>query len=186
MGPLSATGPSNTRLMLVEEARKGLKAKTGMWTTDLASSPLPEFGHVRSFGDKHSWVIDLDRTGITPSSIPDAVLDNATFGVDSTKEDSVTTCFKLQYQLFQSCVLKHDYICPASLGRLQRMVTEDVESKCWDYDWKLGNIVSMLNDENLMQLAMLTPVDQPAQYDDILDDNTLASTAKGNFTVPSY
>ena len=44
----------------------------------------------------------------------------------------------------------------------------------------------MLNDATVMQLTMLNPVDRPSEYDDILDDNTLANTAKGNFTVPAH
>jgi hypothetical protein len=178
MTPMPADCPSIAGMALQQERKKGFSINTGTWEGGLAPKLLLEFGPVRSVSDKHSWVIDIDTTDITTSPTPDTVLDTTIFSIDPTKENSITTYFKMQYQLVQSCVLRYNYVClPYTNWKTGRVRI---------YSDKLGHMIGMLNDAAVMQLTMLSPVDRPPQYAAILANNRLAHTAKDNFTAPNF
>jgi hypothetical protein len=67
---------------------EGFKAGHG---TGNGTSRMREMESCRQLNDKHSWVMDLDTTDITPSTTPNILLASARFSMSSSVKDSFGT-----------------------------------------------------------------------------------------------
>lgn len=91
-------GPESIRDTLIDEKNNGLTVKTGLFKRllDEGTTGYAELGPYRQLGDKHSWIQDLDTTGISPSfQAPDIVLDQASFTIGNSRCERPASCLIL-------------------------------------------------------------------------------------------
>ncbi|KAF3905951.1 hypothetical protein ABW21_db0202001 [Orbilia brochopaga] len=96
-----------------------------IWST----APLPyssEITSPRRFGDKYTWVIDFDNTGIPDPVYPQSIVESTCFRLSVTPDPALigerqqnyaASRYRLSCSSFRSCVLKHIYTFGCSQWR---------------------------------------------------------------------
>ncbi|KAF3935441.1 hypothetical protein ABW20_dc0106510 [Dactylellina cionopaga] len=96
-----------------------------IWST----SPLPysrEITHPRRLGDKLTWIIEFDNTGVSDSIVPRSVIESTCFRLSVTPDPTLymgrqqnyaSSRYRLSCSVFKSCVLKHTYTFGCSAWR---------------------------------------------------------------------
>ena len=88
------------------------------WTTQDILWPEDEASHKsmlepRRLGDKWTWIIPFDQTGVSRSITPDPVLEFSTFNLEKREYSQPNPGFyKIEVVEFTSLVLKYHYISP--------------------------------------------------------------------------
>lgn len=81
------------------------------WTTGNPTNHLMKLP--RRVGDRYTWQIDLDTTNVSPSQMPDSVLDYAEFGIRNFFSNQFPQRFAhypISAKAFRACTLRHEYL----------------------------------------------------------------------------
>ncbi|KAF2872834.1 hypothetical protein BDV95DRAFT_605425 [Massariosphaeria phaeospora] len=92
---------------LAQASKDGFKTKSLPWDRDDDSMTC-----LRRVGDKRTWMMELDTTGITASDVPDSVLEVTTFKLKAHQSESPRKLshYRIKSVVFDHPVLKHRYV----------------------------------------------------------------------------
>lgn len=169
-------GPERIRNKLIDENNNDLTVKMGLFKglLDKGTMGHAELGPYRQLGDKHSWIQDLDTTGISPSfQAPDIVLDGASFSIRNSKRAHPVSFLATEWELLKSPFLKHCYIfCHTYDSHFSRHL-------------EVADMRTMLNEAAVVQLMMLDTHKRPKTYASILGNPSTVEEQLDDFKLPS-
>jgi len=73
----------------------------------------PEIAQIRRVGDKWTWTIAFDSTGLKRPKTPDSVLEYSAFGFETQSTAFHSAPYALKAFPFEACVLQHQYTHPS-------------------------------------------------------------------------
>ncbi|ORX97402.1 hypothetical protein BCR34DRAFT_166933 [Clohesyomyces aquaticus] len=127
--PLYVNGAQTSRVveMLRIADTDGYKTPNVHWATFLPNLHHPSIRHLQGtwqFGDKHSWVMDLESGGVAPSAIADIVLDCPAFEIGAVTDPTTGfQYYKISFAPLATCSVKYEYTCPErNAPALRRML----------------------------------------------------------------
>ncbi|KAF2662071.1 hypothetical protein K491DRAFT_710482 [Lophiostoma macrostomum CBS 122681] len=170
MTSLNTSAHTNFTRSFQQIATLGFKARSVLWDYSHAmTNEMAALQGERSLADRHSWVINLDTTGIKHPGVPDHLLDQASFSLTCTKRNSAINYISLTCTGLKSPVLQYTYVhhndCPRGIDLFCNRRLQELE---------------------LMALSTLEVANRPAEYNAIMQGTTKLSEVMGKFTIPSW
>jgi hypothetical protein len=178
---LSTVGDGRIKIegpLLIAYARYGFDVGGIYW--DAYATNLPKSVKILDFiqriGDEHTWFIDLDTTGVTPSTVPDAVLESTTFqlGID---DSGSATRYKMAVATFLAHpVLKYRYTTGSQ--------ADDVDQDQPAYCRAMMDLDDRLHDATVIEVMEMPRADRPRVFDDLIARLVRAHRLRGTFAMP--
>ncbi|KAF1937455.1 hypothetical protein EJ02DRAFT_55469 [Clathrospora elynae] len=134
---------------------------------------------LRRIGDHHTWTINLDTDGVTPSTTPENVLESSTFKVTLPPVPARPTAhYKISVCCIDSPVLRHRYVryCNEAGAHGPSFL---------EYDEKITTLSNRLHEMTVFELLKLDKDQRPAGVTQILDATLIASTLRRVFELPA-
>lgn len=100
--------------LLAKYRRRGWDVRDVLWEEDKLDTRFRlEMSKTRRVGDSSTWILPLDTTGVTPSAVPDSVIEYSQFNLwpDNEDEEMVTKFYRVDCKVFYTHVLKYKYCC---------------------------------------------------------------------------
>ncbi|KAF2006304.1 hypothetical protein P154DRAFT_603813 [Amniculicola lignicola CBS 123094] len=92
-------------------SESGWTTKSIHWKQEDVSGDYQGLTRPRQIKDRHTWMFKLDTTGMTPSNVPDFVLESTTFKLLVSKHDRRITSYVMNIKcIFKQPVLRYEYV----------------------------------------------------------------------------
>ncbi|KAI4952384.1 hypothetical protein J4E91_002853 [Alternaria rosae] len=136
---------------------RGMKIKSIHWNAhdEIRPTDCQLLTRLRPVGDEHTWVMPLDTEGVTPSSVPDSVLEASTFRLSLPEWDGN---FTLSYEMDICTELRHPVL------RHTYSNTEFVVGLKTPYFEKLNHLNCRLSEATAIELTKMDEDERPAEY----------------------
>jgi hypothetical protein len=158
--------------------RYGFKIKGIHWDAHATNPPksVKVLDSIRRIGDEHTWSIDLDTTGVTPSTVPDAVLESTTFQLE-LNESGPTTRYRVAAATFLTHpVLKYRHTTAGN--------AEDVYQDLPAYCRAMRDLDHRLHDATVIEMIKVGHADRPRVFDNLVNRLVRAHKLRGRFVLP--
>ena len=133
----------------------------------------------RRVGDKYTWTIELDTTGVQAPKRPDSVLESTTFCLVETSSTVPGNTFRVShYKMGSQRFLTH----PVLQHKFSVMNSSD-HSRSHYHD-KINILFKRLNERTVLELGMINKDTRPAQYDQILAGALTLAGSRDSFNLP--
>lgn len=148
---LQSLDDEDARLAAQFDSRGGWKVQGVMWPEETHDNhPIRER---RRIGDRFTWTIPFDTRKVEWSKTPDYILEYTCFAMDQVSDNNngnpnTVGCHTIEANTLESKVLKHTYLCG------------DVRMREF--------IFRRLHTSIILELRMLDPAQQPANYSQIM------------------
>ena len=141
--------------LLCKYGKRGWTSQGTLWLEDEASHK--SMLEPRRLGDKWSWTIPFDQTGVSRPSTPDSVLEFSTFDLDKqTHSQPNPGHYIIQARVFRSVALKYHYVIPTRYRNEREFWIEFAAPK--------------LESLSMMELWKMPPELRPARVQDKIDE----------------
>ncbi|KAI4934888.1 hypothetical protein J4E85_002750 [Alternaria conjuncta] len=151
---------------------RGMKIKSVHWNAhdEIRPTDCQLLTRLRRVGDQHTWVMPLNTEGVTPSPVPDAVLEASTFRLDLPDWDDHKTlfyemnvCTKLRHP-----VLRHTYSTTRFHARIEIPYYE-----------KISKLYDRLSEATAIELTKMDEDERPKEYDHLVNGSAIACDMEG-------
>ncbi|KAF2119561.1 hypothetical protein BDV96DRAFT_642579 [Lophiotrema nucula] len=129
----------------------------------------------RRVGDRHTWVINLDTKNITPSEMPNAVIESSTFIVRCVWNPHLPVFGKIShYDMSIECKLRHPVL-----------EYQYVTGK-WpkEYEDKIQQICDRMNEQTLIAMLIMREDDRPDEFQALMNGDIDSAELRGTFDLP--
>lgn len=141
--------------LLAKYDERGWKCYDILWPEDEVSNRSMIVD--RRLGDRHTWTIPLDTSGVARPAIPDMVLEYSTFRLEKCpKKNPDLGHYKIKPRHFDSMVLKHSYLT----SNLRH-----TEKEFW-----MSFAGPRLERLSYLELCKIPPSRRPRRIQDAMDD----------------
>ncbi|KAF1930498.1 uncharacterized protein M421DRAFT_412760 [Didymella exigua CBS 183.55] len=130
----------------------------------------------RQIGDKHTWMLELDTTGVTIPDMPVTVYESTTFRLKvptSSEADTSVAHYKVDYD--ES--LKHPVLKYRVFGDHNHLQRNSYSTR------KCEELQGRLNELNLIELMKIPVGQRPPQYTELLLNMRLVTGSRGKFDL---
>lgn len=137
----------------------------------------------RRIGDKYTWIIDLNTTGINETPSPDKFIESTTFCLQqgSTADSNVGGTVPLaHYKMGQLGILNHPVLRRGYIV----LYDEDTRPRR-EHQKKISDLTKRLDETTIIELGKITRSQRPPQYDLIRAGQATAAASRGLFALPT-
>jgi hypothetical protein len=194
------------RTLLAQLTREGLKSKTASWFQQRIAWPdlvgNRDYNHLnyhdtmtrrRRIGDKYTWKLNLDVTGVVTPDMPTKVLESTTFRLYPTWRGANALCIS-RYRLdfdenIRHPVLQYQYVTLAEDsgvgdGHLPRVDDIGRRDRRSHYSRRCDELIEYLDETTMLELAKIPANLRPPQYSQLRHKTNKANDTRGKFTLP--
>jgi len=146
---------------------RGMKLKSVHWNAhdEIRPTDCQLLTRLRRVGDQHTWVMPLNTEGITPSPVPDTVLEASTFCLDLPDWDDHKTLF---YEMNVCTELRHPVL------RHTYSTTRFDAGIITPYYEKLSKLYDRLSEATAIELTKMDEDERPKEYDQLVNGSGIA------------
>jgi hypothetical protein len=189
--PDGNTDDDRIQRQYLRESSRGFTLKNAEWIDllDKTSTARLELGPLRQFGDRYSWIIDLDKNDIVPPEEPSMLLEFATFSLSKNEmvPESVIPYLELDADVLQSVAIRQKYMLlspPQPRPRYSGPKNKN-EQDASAMQLQYNTLIESLKQAARLQFTMLEPADRPPHYTAVAE-KVFGSIALDNFTMPDW
>ena len=146
---------------------RGMKIKSVHWNAhdEIRPTDCQLLTRLRRVGDQHTWVMSLNTEGVTPSPVPDSVLEASTFRLSLPDWDDHKTLF---YEMDICTELRHPVL------RYKYSTTRfDEGIKIPSFD-KLSKLYDRLSEATAIELTKMDEDERPKEYNHLVNGSAIA------------
>ncbi|KAH6883363.1 hypothetical protein BKA58DRAFT_448125 [Alternaria rosae] len=164
---IKETDPYDLKLYSV----RGMKVKSAHWNAhnEIRPTDCQLLTRLRRVGDEHTWVMPLDTECVTPSSVPDSVLEAPTFRLSLPEWDSN---FTLSYEMDICTELRHPL-----LRHTYSTTKFNVGIKTL-YSEKSVQLYNRLSEATAIELTKMDEDERPAEYVYLVNGSGIACSMR--------
>ncbi|KAI4676327.1 uncharacterized protein J4E88_007241 [Alternaria novae-zelandiae] len=146
---------------------RGMKIKSVHWNAhdEIRPTDCQLLTRLRRVGDQHTWVMPLNTEGVTPSTVPDAVLEASTFRLDLPDRNDHKTLF---YEMNMCTELRHPVL------RHTYSTTRFDAGIETPYYEKLSKLYDRLSEATAIELTKMDEDERPKEYDRLVNGSAIA------------
>ena len=156
---------------------RGMKLKSVHWNAhdEIRPTDCQLLTRLRRVGDQHTWVMPLNTEGITPSPVPDTVLEASTFCLDLPDWDDHKTLF---YEMNVCTELRHPVL------RHTYSTTRFDAGIVTPYYEKLSKLYDRLSEATAIELTKMDEDERPKEYDQLVNRGSAIACDMEEFVRP--